>query len=216
MCFSQHGHKLTRICLNKMISISLASLAAVKRHCCSLQVLELHVDKVTTAPAQTLQQALQLAHPGHLPNLKSLKLGGSIYSGITNTFSLVWWAIPINRNLIPGDLLKFFVSGCPRLQIFCFTPFTYQGDVNDEFIVDLFNEHPCLELEVFCFEKCILSEQTFFYLLEKMPKIKYIGNMGEWTMDRRARLGIKAYIKGNNVNVDIESLHYNYEFDYYF
>ena len=77
---------MTRICLNKMISISLASLAAVKGHCSSLQVLELHVDKVTTAPAQTLQQALQLAHPGHLPNLKSLKLGGSIYSGITNTF----------------------------------------------------------------------------------------------------------------------------------
>ena len=55
MCFSQHGHKLTRICLNKMISISLASLAAVKRHCCSLQVLELHVDKVTTAPARVLK-----------------------------------------------------------------------------------------------------------------------------------------------------------------
>ena len=80
-----------------MISISLASLAAVKGHCSSLQVLELHVDKVTTAPAQTLQQALQLAHPGHLPNLKSLKLGGSIYSGITNTFSGVWWwAINVN------------------------------------------------------------------------------------------------------------------------
>ena len=46
-----------------------------------------------------------------------------------------------------------------------------------------------------------------------LPKIKYIGNMSEWTIDRRARLGIRAFIKGNNVDVDVDSLH-GYESDF--
>ena len=189
-----HGPNLTRLCLNKMISISVSTLASIKTHCTSLAVLELHVDKITSE-TESLGQALEAAEITPMPCLKSLKVGGSVNS---------------------GDVLSFLVSGCPSLQILCFTPFTYQGDINDDFIVNLFRRYPCPELEVFCFEKCILSEQTFFHLLEKMSKIRFIGNMGEWTMDRRARLAIRAFIKGNNINIDIESLFCNYDFDVYF
>ena len=185
---------MTRLCLNKMISISVSTLASIKSHCTSLTVLELHVDKINS-DTEDLGQALEAAEAVSMPCLKSLKVGGSVNS---------------------GEILSFLVSGCPNLQILCFTPFTYQGEINDDFIVNLFRKYPCPELEVFCFEKCILSEQTFFHLLEKMSKIRFIGNMGEWTMDRRARLAIRAFIKGNNINVDIESLFCNYDFDVYF
>ena len=68
-------------------------------------------------------------------------------------------------------------------------------------------------MEAFCFEKCFLTEQTFFHLLNILPKIKYIGNMSEWTIDRRARLGIRAFIKGNNIDVDVDSIQ-GYESDF--
>ena len=189
---SMHGPKLTRLCLNKMKSISVSTLATIKSHCTSLAVLELHVDQITSE-TEDLKEALESAQMSFLNKspraqmscLKSLKVGGSVNS---------------------GDVLSFLVSGCPNLQILCFTPFTYQGEINDNFITNLFVKHPCPELEVFCFEKCFLSEQTFFYLLEEMSKIRFIGNMGEWTMDRRARLAIRAFIRGNNINIDIESL----------
>ena len=185
---SMHGPKLTRLCLSKMKSISVSTLATIKSHCTSLAVLELFVDQITSE-TENLKEALESAQINkkavQMTCLKSLKVGGSVNS---------------------GDVLSFLVSGCPNLQILCFTPFTYQGEINDEFIVNLFVKHPCPVLEVFCFEKCFLSEQTFFYLLEEMSKIRFIGNMGEWTMDRRARLAIRAFIKGNNINIDIESL----------
>ena len=193
-CFRLHGSKLTRLCLNKMISISVSTLATIKSHCASLTVLEIHVDKITSE-TDTLEQALEAGEAAQMTRLKSLKVGGSVNS---------------------GDILTFLVSGCPNLQILCFTPFAYQGEINDDFIVNLFRRYPCPKLEVFCFEKCILTEQTFFHLLETMSKVRFIGNMGEWTMDRRARLGIRAFIKGNNINVDIESLYCNYDFDVYF
>ena len=73
-------------------------------------------------------------------------------------------------------------------------------------IKDLFNANPCDNLEVFCFERCFLLEETFFYLLRKLPSIKYIGNMEEWEMmDPFALPRIKDFIKKNNIDVDIES-----------
>ena len=38
--------------------------------------------------------------------------------------------------------------------------------------------------------------------------------MGEWTIDRRAKLGLKAFIKGNNINVDIDSFNYGQDCDF--
>ena len=82
------------------------------------------------------------------------------------------------------------------------------GDVNNisKVIKDLFNANPCNNLEVFCFERCFLKEETFFYLLEKLPKIKYIGNMDDWEMmDPDAIPRIKEFIRKNNIDVDIDS-----------
>jgi len=193
-CIRNVGGNLTRLCLNKMISISFNSMTAIKSHCVSLQVLELFVDNITTSDnSLTLEQAITEAAPAPLLSLQSLKLGGKIYS---------------------GSVLRFLISGCPRLRMLCYTPYSYQdGNINDAFIEQLFFQHPCPELEAFCFEKCFLSEQTFFHLLNILPAIKYIGNMSEWTIDRRARLGIRAFIKGNNIDVDVDSIH-GYESDF--
>ena len=185
---------MTRLCLNKMISISFDSLAAIKTHCVSLQVFELFVDNITTTGnGLTLEQAIMEAPPTPASSLHSLKLGGKIYSGC---------------------VLQYLMRGCSRLKMLCYTPYSYQdGNINDAFIEQLFSRQPCTELEAFCFEKCFLTEQTFFHLLNILPKIKYIGNMSEWTIDRRARLGIRAFIKGNNVDVDVDSIH-GYESDF--
>ena len=111
--------------------------------------------------------------------------------------------------------MKFILAGCSLLKMLCFTPTCYEGGgINDDFISKMFSEHPCKHLEIFCFERSFLSEQTFFYLLSNMPNIKYIGNMGEWTIDRRAKLGLKAFIKGNNINVDIDSFNYGQDCDF--
>ena len=122
-----------------MISISLNSITAIKTHCVSLQVLELFVDNITTLDnSLTLEQALSEAAPSPQDSLQSLKLGGKIYS---------------------GSVLRYLISGCSRLRMLCYTPYSYQdGNINDAFIEQLFLQHPCLELEAFCFEKCFLSE----------------------------------------------------------
>ena len=66
--------------------------------------------------------------------------------------------------------------------------------------------NPLQDLEVFCFERCFLNESTFFYLINKLPKIKYIGNLEEWTMDKRARARVNTFVKDNNIDVDVTSL----------
>ena len=97
---------MTRLCLNKMISISFDSLAAIKTNCVSLQVLELFVDNITTkGNGLTLVQAVTEAAATPASSLHSLKLGGKIYSGC---------------------VLQYLMRGCSRLKMLCYTPYSYQ------------------------------------------------------------------------------------------
>ena len=45
-CVQDSASRLTRLCLNKMISISFETLAAIKQHCRQLEVLDVYVDQV--------------------------------------------------------------------------------------------------------------------------------------------------------------------------
>ena len=45
--------------------------------------------------------------------------------------------------------------------------------------------------------------------MNKLPKIKYIGNMEEWTMDKRARARVNTFVKENNIDVDVTSLQHS-------
>ena len=66
--------------------------------------------------------------------------------------------------------------------------------------------NPCKKLVASYFEKCFLSEKTFLLLLDNLPQIRHVGILGEWFgLDRRAGLSIKAFVRGNNVDVDIDS-----------
>ena len=102
--------------------------------------------------------------------------------------------------------MKYLVTGCPSLKKLCCIFFNYRIIKCNCFIKDLMDINPLQDLEVFCFERCFLNESTFFYLINKLPKIKYIGNMEEWTMDKRARARVNTFVKDNNIDVDVTSL----------
>ena len=180
---------LTRICLNKMISISFETLAAVKTFCKNLEVFEVFVDNIYTFnTSSTLEQVIAVTENNGWTSLKSLKLGGSIPT---------------------GSILKYLISGCAQLRVLCYSPYEAQAGLATDLLVEqMLAINPCKSLVAFYFEKCFLTEQTFFLLLNSLPRIKFVGVLSEWFgMDRRARLAIKAFVKGNNVDVDIDSVH---------
>jgi len=178
--------KLTRICLNKMISISFETLAAVKNSCKNLETFEVFVDNIYTfKTSSTLEQVITESANSEWASLKSLKLGG----------------------LIPtGSIIKYLVSGCSQLRVLCVSPYEPQARlITDQLVEQMLGTNPCKTLVTFYFEKCFLSEQTFFLLLNTLPQIRHVGILGEWFgLDRRARLAIKAFVRGNNVDVDID------------
>ena len=74
----------------------------------------------------------------------------------------------------------------------------------DSIIKNLLEVNPFTDLEVFSFERFFLSETLFFYLLTKLPKIKYIGKLEDWFLEKEAILRIKDFVKCNNVNLCID------------
>jgi hypothetical protein len=196
-CIKKHAGYLTRICLNKMISISFETLAAIKTHCQNLQVLEMFVDGIYTFDEHsTLEQVIDETPNPVWPSLQSLKVGGLIST---------------------GSVLKYLVSGCPNVRVLCYSPYQEQGDlVTDQYIEQLLNINPLPCLVAFYFEKCLLSEQTLFRLVGTMPNLRFVGILSEWYgLDRRGRIAIKAYINGNNLNVDVDSVQESYEHEMY-
>ena len=175
MSYSKFGDKLSRICLNQMFKMSLSTICMIKNNCQSLRVLELHVDSICPGwyhfsilssllwcyypGLLPLDQAIEQSQNGHLKHLVSLKLGGEVSGRIDLKYA---WNFLIF--IVSGTLLKFILTGCSLLKMLCFTPTSYEGGgINDEFIGKMFSEHPCKHLEVFCFERSFLSEQTFFW-----------------------------------------------------
>jgi len=178
---------LTRICLNKMISISFETLAAIKTFCRNLETFEVFVDNVHTVnSSSTLEQVIAESPRIEWTSLKSLKLGGLIPS---------------------GNIILYLVGGCTQLKVLCLSPYESQAEViTDQLVEEMLKVNPCTSLVSFYFEKCFLSEQTFFLLISTLPKLKYVGVLSDWFgMDRRARLAVQAFIRGNNVDVDIDS-----------
>ena len=175
-----------------MISISFETLAAIKCHCPKLEVLDVYVDHVYTFKTHnTIEQVVAETPNNTWPSLKSLKIG---------------WTIPT------GTILKFLVHGCPNLRVLCYSLYDDPGEmVTDEYIEHLLDINPMKELVAFYFEKSVLTESTFFLLANNLPKIKYVGILSEWGgIDRRGILAIRAFIHGNNMNIDIESLQDQY------
>ena len=170
-----------------MISISFETLAAVKKHCKNLETFEVFVDNIFTfKTSSTLDQVIAESANSEWASLKSLKLGG----------------------LIPtGSIIKYLVSGCSQLRVLCVSPYEPQAElITDQLVEKMLEINPCKTLVAFYFEKCLLSEQTFFLLLNSLPQMRHVGILGEWFgLDRRARLAIKAFVRGNNVDVDIDS-----------
>ena len=81
-CLNTSATNLTRLCLNKMISISFESLSSIKEHCQKLEVLDVYVDRVFTFQEQTpVEQTVAETKNFSWNSLKSLKLGGSIPTG---------------------------------------------------------------------------------------------------------------------------------------
>ena len=74
----------------------------------------------------------------------------------------------------------------------------------DSIIKNLLSVNPFNNLEVFSFERFFLSETLFFYLLTKLPKIKYIGKVDEWLLEKEAISRIRDFLKSNNVDVSID------------
>jgi len=67
------------------------------------------------------------------------------------------------------------------------------------------------KLTAFYCEKSMLSISTFYYLVNRLPKLKYVGVLSEWGgLDRAGIIAIKAYVLGNNLNIDIESMQDQY------
>jgi len=178
---------LTRICLNKMISISFETIDAIKNFCKSLETFEVFVDNMHTVNSDsTLEQVIAETSKSEWTSLKSLKLGGLIPS---------------------GNVILHLVTGCTQLRVLCLSPYESQAEIiTDKLVEDILKVNPCSLLVAFYFEKCLLSEQTFFLLLSSLPKLKYVGILSEWFgMDRRAQLAVKAFVRGNNIDVDIDS-----------
>jgi len=185
----QNSCNLTRICLNKMVSISFETLAAVKKYCKSMEVFEVFVDLVYTFKhGSSLEQVIAETENTEWKSLKSLKLGGFIPT---------------------GSIMKFLIYDCPQLRMLCYSPYEAQAEqVTDLFVEQILGLNPLKSLVAFYFEKCHLTEQSFFLLLSSLPRLKFVGILAEWLgLDRRARLAIKAFVRGNNVDVDIDSAH---------
>ena len=108
-----------------------------------------------------------------------------------------------------GEVLKYLIWGCPNLKKIACIFFNFRIVNCVCFIKQLFEVNPCQELEVFCFERCLLSEATFYFLISNLPKIKYIGNLEEWGMDKEAILRVREFIRIKNIDVDVESLHHS-------
>ena len=186
-CLASSGSNLTRLCLNKMISISFETLSTIKLHCQKLQVLDVYVDSVFTNQPQTpLGQVVAETPNTGWTSLRSLKLGGSIPS---------------------GSVLEYMIKDCPNVKVLCYT--LYDGccdSITDEYMEKLFQDNPLPHLTAFYCEKSNLSISTFYMMVNKLPNLKYIGVLSEWGgLDRAGVLAIKAFVLGNNLNIDIES-----------
>ena len=90
------GGNLSRVCLNKMITISFPTIAAIKKYCSSLKIFELYVHEIKSGSTLSLEQEIRETTKGGWKNLLSLQLGGDIPNGLLKM-------ICINQNL----LLKF-------------------------------------------------------------------------------------------------------------
>jgi len=194
-CMVNHAGNLTRICLNKMISISFETLAAIKGNCRQLQILELFVDGIYSFQEQaTLEQVIDETPNPTWPSLQSLKVGGLITT---------------------GSVLKYLLSGCPSMRVLCYSPYQEQGDlVTDSYIEQLLCINPMPQLAAFYFEKCLLSELTLYRLVSALPKLRFVGILSEWYgLDRRGRTAIKAFINGNNLDVDVDSVQENSDYE---
>ena len=111
---------LTRICLNKMMSISFETLSAIKINCgygflvfssspnlflClrCLNTLEVYVDNIFVVNRQmTLDQAAQEAFNPPWPSLKSLKLGGMVR--IASVWKQFWYHHSPDDNWICAEV----------------------------------------------------------------------------------------------------------------
>ena len=191
-CIQSSASNLTRLCLNKMISISFETLSAIKKHCQKLEILDVYVDQVYTFLEHTpVEQAISETENCAWTSLKSLKLGGSVPT---------------------GSLLQYLVHGCPNLNVLCYSLYEDSSDsITDDFIEKLFTENPMPGLTAFYCEKSMLSVSTFYFLASNLPALKYVGVLSEWGgLNRAGVLAIKAYVLGNNLNIDIESMQDQY------
>ena len=186
-CIQKYASNLTRVCFNKMISISFETLAALKSCCRKLEVLDVYVDHVYSFKTQnTIDQVVDETPNNSWVSLKSLKIGGTIAT---------------------GSILKFLVHGCSSLRVLCYSLYDDPDElVTDEYIEHLMDINPMKDLVAFYFEKSVLTESTFFLLANNLPKLRYVGILSEWGgIDRRGILAIQAFINGNNLNIDVES-----------
>merc|ERR550519_147802 len=178
---------LTRICLNKMMSISFETLSAIKINCGCLNTLEVYVDNIFVVNRQmTLDMAAQETFNPPWPSLKSLKLGGFITT---------------------GSVLKYLVTDCLNLRVLCYTMYEDQEHlVTDTYVEQLLLINPMPALVAFYFEKCVLTEESFFLLVHRLPSLRFLGILSEWGLDRKGRLAIESYIRGNNLALDVSSV----------
>lgn len=171
-----------------MISISFETLAAIKTNCRCLNVLEVYVDNIYTVDRlSTLEQVIVETPNVTWPSLNSLKLGGLVST---------------------GSVLKFMLADCNNIRVLCYSLYEEQADlVTDAYIEQLLLVNPMQALVAFYFEKCVLTEQSFFHLVHSLPALRYLGILSEWLgLDRRGRLSIQAYIRGNNLSLDVDSV----------
>jgi len=178
---------LTRICLNKMMSISFETLSAIKINCGCLNTLEVYVDNIFVVNRQmTLDQAAQETFNPPWPSLKSLKLGGMMTT---------------------GSVLKYLLEGCLNIRVLCYSLYEDQEHlVTDAYVQQLLLLNPMPALVAFYFEKCVLTEESFFLLVHRLPSLRFLGILSEWGLDRKGRLAIESYIRGNNLALDVSSV----------
>ena len=72
---------MTRVCLNKMITITFSTIASIKKFCSCLETFELYVHEITSRSSLALEQEIRETPNGEWKDLVSLQLGGDIPNG---------------------------------------------------------------------------------------------------------------------------------------
>jgi len=177
------GFKLTSLSLTETVSICFSTLNLIKKHCQRLKLLDIE----SYIFEEANEQSVQSFEKSTLPDLRLLRLGGSLDS---------------------GSALKYLISGCPELRVLAYHVYHGEGcddHVTDDFIKEMLDVNPLQQLVAFYVDNCRLTERTFHFLVEELENLVQIGQLCEWRSLSEDQLDqIKLYVEIENIQVEVD------------